>query len=320
MGNNKRALIVGIDHYHSPLRQLKACIKDAERMQEMLGSHANGKPNFACKLMISSKQKITRLNLRKEIENLFLQPADVALLYFAGHGAVDKLGGYLITQDYHRYDPGISMADLLTLANQSESKEVVIMIDSCKSGELGELPILNNDLTLLREGVTIITATSPTQLAEEKEEGGLFTTLVYEALKGGAADLLGNVTVFSVYAYVDQILGAWEQAPMFKSSMSRVINLRECVPQVERSVLRKLPVYFSGPTAEHKLSPAYEPTAKPKDEEKEQIFAELQALRAISILKPVGEEHMYYAAINNKSCRLTPLGRFYWRLAKERKF
>jgi hypothetical protein len=30
---------------------------------------------------------------------------------------------------------------------------------------------------------------------------------------------------------------------------------------------------------------------------------------------PVGEEHLYYAAINRRSCRLTPLGQFYWTLA-----
>jgi hypothetical protein len=35
------------------------------------------------------------------------------------------------------------------------------------------------------------------------------------------------------------------------------------------------------------------------------------------LLIPVGENHMFYAAINSKSCQLTPLGRFYWKLVKE---
>ena len=36
-------------------------------------------------------------------------------------------------------------------------------------------------------------------------------------------------------------------------------------------------------------------------------------------LVPVGEEHLYYAAINRKACALTPLGKHYWHLAKARR-
>lgn len=32
---------------------------------------------------------------------------------------------------------------------------------------------------------------------------------------------------------------------------------------------------------------------------------------------PVGTEHMYYAAMESRSCRLTPLGSFYLRKAKK---
>jgi len=40
---------------------------------------------------------------------------------------------------------------------------------------------------------------------------------------------------------------------------------------------------------------------------------------ASRISKPVGEEYMYYAAQNSKSCKLTALGYHYWRLVKEGK-
>jgi hypothetical protein len=33
----------------------------------------------------------------------------------------------------------------------------------------------------------------------------------------------------------------------------------------------------------------------------------------------VDEEFMYYAAINSKACRLTPLGQQYWRLASAKR-
>jgi hypothetical protein len=35
-----------------------------------------------------------------------------------------------------------------------------------------------------------------------------------------------------------------------------------------------------------------------------------------AIVVPVGEQHMYWAAINSKSCKLTPFGKRYWRLVK----
>ena len=34
------------------------------------------------------------------------------------------------------------------------------------------------------------------------------------------------------------------------------------------------------------------------------------------LVRPDDEEHMYYAAMNNKSCSLTAKGQFYWHLAK----
>jgi len=35
------------------------------------------------------------------------------------------------------------------------------------------------------------------------------------------------------------------------------------------------------------------------------------------LVVPVGEDHMYYAAINSKSCKLTILGEHYWKLVKK---
>ena len=42
-------------------------------------------------------------------------------------------------------------------------------------------------------------------------------------------------------------------------------------------------------------------------------------MEGVGLIVPVGEEHMYYAVMNSKSCRLTALGAQYWRLAGENK-
>jgi hypothetical protein len=54
-----------------------------------------------------------------------------------------------------RYDEGISMTDILALANKGKSREVIIMLDCCHSGAFGQLPIQSGDQAMLREGLTV---------------------------------------------------------------------------------------------------------------------------------------------------------------------
>lgn len=313
----QRALLVGIDHYqHSPLA---GCVNDARRMQDLLRRHHDESPNFDCRLMVSSETEITRAALRQAIEDLFAGDVDVALLFFSGHGTVNNLGGYLVTQDVRRYDEGVAMTDILTFANNSKAGEAVIVLDCCHSGALGQVPAIDNQKAILREGVSVLSAARQTEYAMEESGAGVFTSLVCEALSGGAADVCGRVTVASVYAFVDQALGAWQQRPLFKSHVSKLISLRNCAPAVPLEALRLLPRYFKTPIEEFPLDPSYEPDAEPRHPEHEKIFADLQRYRAARLLEPVGEQHMYYAAMNSKSCRLTALGRYYWHLANSGK-
>ena len=314
----RRALIVGIDDY--PDAPLYGCVNDATRMAEILAKNQDGKPNFIKpKILVTPEENIDRALLLDSIVQLLAEPADMALFYFAGHGSVDHLGGYLVTQGSQRYHDGVAMAEVLALANQTKVNEVVILLDCCHSGAFGEIPSIQNDLVFLKEGVSVLTASRSSQSATEKDGGGVFTELVYEALDGGAADLLGNVSVASLYAYVDHSLGAWDQRPLFKSHVARLTPLRQCNPAVDLSILRLLPSYFKDPRGDYKLDPSFDPDTEPLDAENKKIFGHLQKLRAVGLVIPIGAEHMYHAAMQNKSCRLTPLGRFYWKLAKEGK-
>jgi hypothetical protein len=112
------------------------------------------------------------------------------------------------------------------------------------------------------------------------------------------------------------LLGAWEQRPIFKSYVSKMIPLRKCKPLVALDTLRKLPSYFLNADDEFALDPTFEPEAEPKGHDNEKIFADLQKYNRASLLNPIGEEHMYFAAINSKTCGLTPLGKYYWQLTK----
>jgi hypothetical protein len=313
----KLALLVGIDDY--PTSPLAGCVKDATRLEELLRRHADGSPNFECKKLIAPNNQVTRPSLNQAIQDLFNRQAEVALLFFAGHGTVNNLGGYLVTQDATRYDEGLSMTAVLTMANNSPANERIIILDCCHSGALGQLPAINNDAAMITEGVTILSASRKSEGAMEQDGGGLFTSLVCDALKGGAADVCGKITTAGIYAYVDEALGGWEQRPLYKIHVAKLMPLRYCPPAVSLEILRCLPQYFASPYQEFPLDPSYEPCEQSHDPEHVKIFGHLQKMRAARLVEPVGEEHMYFAAKNFKSCKLTALGIHYWNLAKKGK-
>jgi hypothetical protein len=102
---------------------------------------------------------------------------------------------------------------------------------------------------------------------------------------------------------------------LFKALVSQLIPLRNCSLVVPLDILRLLPKYFSRADSEFRLDSSFEPDAEPHHPENEKIFSHLQKYRAARLVIPVGEDHLYFAAINGKSCTLTPLGQLYWSLA-----
>ena len=314
----RRALCVGIDKYSfSPLH---GCVSDAERMAALLTKHEDQTPNFDCSTLLAPRggpeDAVTRAKLREAIETLFGHKADIALLHFSGHGTNRALGGYLVTQDARGYDEGIAMSDVLALANASRAEEVVILLDCCYSGQMGGVQVLNHGAAILREGISILTAGRGDQPSVEDGGGGLFTSLVVDALDGGASDLVGDVTAPGIYAAVEAALGAWEQRPLFKSHVSRLIPLRRCRAPIDPATLRELPTLFPLPAEELALSPDHEATSERPDAAKIAAFRKLQDLARVHLVVPVEVDHMYDAAMRSKACRLTPAGRYYWRLAK----
>ncbi len=310
----RKALIVGINNY--PISPLSGCVNDALAIKRVLERHADNSKNFDVKLLTCNSGEVTRATLKAAIEQLFHGDSEIALLYFSGHGSINSTGGYLVTTDAKRYDEGVSMDQILSLANNSKAKDKIIFLDCCHSGALGTPNVGGGNVAQLAEGVSVLTASRDSESAIETNGFGVFTDLVAHALEGGAADLLGRVTPGSIYAYVDSALGPWGQRPVFKTNVTRFTSLRTTPAPVRLSVLHNLIEYFPNQQDEHKMDPAYEDTAPSHDPKKAAIMKELQKLVAVGLVKPVGEEHMYFAAMNSKSCRLTPLGFHYWRLAK----
>lgn len=321
----KKALVVGLNNYLGC--ELNYCNNDAKEIAELLKDNGDNSPNFDVKLIIDTCKKE---RLTEYIQQLFNDNVDIALLYFSGHGA-DKDGGYLCTTDISDSNYGVKMQEILEWANRSNCRNKVIILDCCFSGKMGT-SILHNNNSILGEGVTIITASQTWQFSEERRDikHGVFTDLIIQGLKGGAADISGNITPASLYSFVDQSLGAWEQRPVFKTNISQFLPLRTIQPKVSKDILRKLSQYFECPTDEYKLDPSYEytntreeiheviePYANPSNVK---IFKELQLFESVGLVEPVDEKHMYFAAMKSKSCKLTALGKHYWHLSKDKRF
>lgn len=318
----RRALIIGINKYDH-FNGLTGAVRDAELMEGVLKTQWDGTPNYDCRLYLSpGPEPITRDFLRTEWDRLFDGTPDAVLFYFAGHGTPTVVGGFLATQDGKGNDVGLPMDELLTRANKSKAREVLLILDCCFSGALGNPAVLQGRMdnsAILREGVTILAASSPHETAAEVGGQGMFTAMVLHALHGGASDVMGKVSAAAIYAHVDQALGAWDQRPMYKSHASRLTPVRLCEPAVSPGILRELPKIFPDPMQTIKLDPTYEYTVATSDPAHIAVFNTLKIYRNSRLVRTTDHDDLYFAAMQSGGVRLTGLGRFYWKLAKEGK-
>lgn len=323
----KKALVVGIENFKE--MALEGAINDANAVAATLGTNGDGSPNFDVVLVTDMEKEVTKSDLKGLIRTLFDGEHETALFYFSGHGHLNDIGGYIVTSDYKPDDEGIPMDEILTLANKSKIKNRVIILDCCRSGKFGSSNLIDEKSTIIRNGVTILTASKDTENALEINGHGLFTSLLLQALRGGASDLRGEITPGSVYAYIDQALGPWSQRPIFKTNVSEFISLRSIDPPIPLNTLRKITDYFSSPEEHFALDPSYEDTntkevnhkviAPYSNSKNVAVFKDLQKMQSVGLVVPLDTAFMYFAAMDSKSCRLTALGYHYWNLVKNKK-
>lgn len=232
----KKALIVGIDAYKN-VTPLAGCVKDAIAVASVIEKNGDGSPNFAIKQLTSNDSTVDAATLQEAIEELFNGDAETALFYFAGHGLINQEtnSGFIVSQDGKKGAWGVSLVEILSLANKAypRIRSTIILLDSCHSGQIGEIPSADNSqIAAIGTGVTILTACHRNATAAEVNGHGLFTSILLDSLQGSSADICGRITPASVYAHIDQSLGPWEQRPNYKANVQTFITLREVAPKV----------------------------------------------------------------------------------------
>jgi hypothetical protein len=132
------ALIIGIDDYAAPLPKLKTAVNDAQSFAGLLSS----KYGFHVTSLLN--QDATRDRILGAITHFrkSLDENDSFLIYYAGHGSYDRGTdkGYWLPVDADP-DPlvtsrDISADDLVTQVRGLAARHVIIISDSCFSGDL----------------------------------------------------------------------------------------------------------------------------------------------------------------------------------------
>lgn len=321
----KKGLVVGVDYYECEhVSPLYGCVNDAHTVKSVLDRNSDGTVNFGVKLLTGTgpSDMVTSAALRENIRELFSGECETALFYFAGHGHIESTGGYLISSDAKSGYEGIPLTDVITYANQSPARNRIIVLDSCHSGVAGTSPSAPTT-TELKEGMTILTASTAEQYASEENGVGVFTTLFVDALNGAAGNLVGDVTPGSIYAHIDQSLGPWDQRPVFKTNVKSFVSLRKVQPPIALSELQRIAGFFPSAGYEFQLDPTFEPERSRADDSlpppnpvNTEIFSVLQKYSRVGLVIPVDAPHMWHAAIGSKSCKLTVLGEHYRRLVE----
>ena len=224
------ALVVGISNYvHSDLR-LRFAARDAARLRETLRDACSG--SFADdRIHTLIDAGATLANLNKALRTFLKRPGpnDLVILFFACHGARDPERPdnlYLLPYDADPTDisgTGLPMREVeLALRETLHSRRVVILVDACHSGGIGdafaglraggdpaaELNAYLGALSDRRAGLSLMTSAMANESSVEGEQWGnghgVFTYFLLEGLRGraDAPPFDGIVTVGELFDYV----------------------------------------------------------------------------------------------------------------------
>ena len=217
MGKN-RALIIGVNEYEdqASFKNLKYAESDADSFYNVLINPDIG--DFKEEDVIFLPGKATKSEVEESLESILSESGkdDLVVIYFAGHGKLDKSYSLCLATQHTKTDrllsTSVHMGVLQRMIEQSDCKSILFFIDSCFSGAAGESSRGGETIPTKAiqeyagEGKVFISASDAFQHAREKDalQHGIFTYHLVNALEGGEADLDGDgyVSIDELYKYV----------------------------------------------------------------------------------------------------------------------
>ncbi len=230
----ERALVVGISEYPPPIPKLPAVANDVREIAGLLKSSKGQFPDQNVTELIDQAAK--KDAVLRELEATFsgAQADDAVFAYLAGHGTVVGDEYFFVAQD-SRPDQlattGVPLKRLKELFDGSPSQRAFLWLDFCHSGgilarDLGGQPddreVIERTLKVSQgQGKLILAACTSSQLSYESAAlgHGLFTDALLRGLKGEAAKD-GEVTINSLFDFIDRQMGSDRQRPMMFGQMT----------------------------------------------------------------------------------------------------
>lgn len=276
------ALVIGVGEYRdAQINALKGSVNDANNLANALVRYA-GFPQDQVIVLTTDQpeeRQPTRINILTYLSNLAsLVPKDGLLLFsFAGHGIERGGQAFLIPSDARLSrdvslleESAVSVTRMHDRIKAIGVGQVMVLLDACRNDPGGRAGAPNNMSAAYakfnfdvrnREVQAFATfyATAIGQRAYEYTEKrqGYFTWAIVEALKGGAANEKGEVTLSALVKYVqDNVpkriaidLGASEQQKPFAT--------------IEGYRADDLVIALAGPNTGNAISASTAPTADP---------------------------------------------------------
>ena len=220
----KFALLIGTDVYDDPhLAPLAAPLADVYALQSVLK-----RPDVGRFDDVKVLQNAPLASALRQIGTLFANKArnDLVLLYFSGHGVIDREGHLFLALNETRYDlllgTAIPASFVKEVMDKSSSRRQVLILDCCHSGafERGrkgtQVAVTEATFEVNGYGREVLTSSSATQYAFDGNEihgeaaNSLFTRFLIEGLRTGeAAPGSQGITVEQLYHYVhDRVVRA----------------------------------------------------------------------------------------------------------------
>lgn len=227
LGGTTRAVVIGISDYQSPqIPNLHFAHRDAEAFAAWLRSPAGGSVPEENIVLLTNEQA-TAGKVWAALEGLLdtCGEGDLAVLYFSGHGDIEKVtmrqNGYLLCWDSppSAYPTGGSFAvsllgDIVETLSKRKRSRVVLISDACHAGKLAGSAINGTQTTStalaqqFAHEVKIMSCQENEYALESEQWGGgrgLFSFHLLNGLSGWAdnnAD--GTLTLREIYRYLEE--------------------------------------------------------------------------------------------------------------------
>jgi ankyrin repeat protein len=134
-GGRNHALIIGVNRYKN-FDRLQTAVNDATGISNIL------KKDYGFETTLILDERATRQNIMKEINRfkMNLNPEDRFLIYYAGHGYLDKVTdtSYWLPVDAERNDPTnwIESKSISDQLKRTRAAQVLVVADSCYAGTI----------------------------------------------------------------------------------------------------------------------------------------------------------------------------------------